>query len=159
MSHEKHTSQREGQEGDGLNADERAAIKQRAEELRSTRGLKGAARRSRELEAFLEVMESLAGSDATLAAHLHRVVSEEAPELHPKTLYGFPAWADAEGKVVVFFQQAAKWGSRYGTVAFDERARLDDGEMWPTAFALRAWSEDVETYLRRLVARAVRSES
>lgn len=140
---------------DGLSAEERAAIRQRAEELRSTRGLKGAARQARELDAYLEVMESLPEPDASLAARLHALVGQEAPDLRPKTMYGFPAWADADGKVVLFFQQASKWNSRYGTVGFDERATLDDGNMWPTAFALRGWDDEVEDLLRRLIRRAV----
>lgn len=138
--------------------DEKKAMQQRAEELRSTKGLKGAAKLARELEACVEVIDGLSGIDALdaeIAATFHRIVGEEAPDLAPKTMYGFPAYADGEGKVVMFVQPRSKYDTRYATVNFDERAKLDDGELWPTSFAVTAMSDAVEQTLRELVRRAV----
>lgn len=127
-------------------------MQQRAEELRSTKGLKGAAKLARELEACIEVIDGLEGIDAELATIFHRLVGEEAPDLNPKTMYGFPAYADAEGKVVMFVQPKSKFDTRYPTVNFDERANLDDGDL---CFAVVAVTDAVEATLRELVRRAV----
>lgn len=143
-----------GNQAGGFSADERAAMKQRADELRSTKGLKGAAKLARELEACAEAIDALSGLDADVARCVHRIVSEAAPQLNPKTFYGFPAYA-ADGKVVVFVQPMAKFGTRYPTVNFDETARLDDGDMWATSFAVVHVTPAVEGRIRDLVARAV----
>lgn len=137
----------------GLSADERAAVKQRAEELRSTKGLKGAAKLARELEDCADAIEALGGIDRQVAALLHRVVTDVAPWLNPKTWYGFPSYA-TDGKVVVFYQPAEKFGTRYGTVGFQDAAALDREEMWATSFAVVAATGAVEAQLRELVARA-----
>lgn len=138
----------------GFSADERAAMAQRAEELRSTKGLKGAAKQAAELEACIAAIDALTGTDREVATLLHRVVTEEAPQLAPKTWYGFPSYA-REGKVVVFYQPALKFDTRYGTVGFQEDALLDDGDMWATSFAVVAVTPAVEKTLRELVARSV----
>lgn len=138
----------------GFSDAERAAVQQRAEELRSTKGLKGAAKMARELEACVAVIDGLEGVDQEIAVRLHAIVAEEAPDLNPKTMYGFPAYA-RDGKVVVFFQQASKFDTRYGTVNFDEAANLDDGAMWPTSFAVTEMNDDVEKRIRALVKQAV----
>ncbi|WP_156760539.1 hypothetical protein [Microbacterium karelineae] len=138
----------------GFSDDERAAMKQRAEELRSTKGLKGAAKLARELEACVKAIDGLDGVDGAVATRLHTIVSEEAPELAPKTFYGFPAYA-RDGKVVVFYQPASKFDTRYGTVNFDDTANLDDGEMWPTSFAVIEMTDAAEERIRELVRRAV----
>lgn len=138
----------------GFSDDERAAMKQRAEELRSTKGLKGAAKLARELEACVKAIDGLEGTDSAVATRLHTIVSEEAPELDPKTFYGFPAYA-RDGKVVIFYQPASKFDTRYGTVNFDDTANLDDGEMWPTSFAVIEMTGDAEKRIRDLVRRAV----
>ncbi|GAA4072614.1 hypothetical protein GCM10023065_28720 [Microbacterium laevaniformans] len=138
----------------GFSADERAAMAQRAEELRSTKGLKGAAKQAAELEACIAAIDALTGTDREVATLLHRVVTEEAPQLAPKTWYGFPSYA-REGKVVVFYQPASKFDTRYGTVGFQEDALLDDGDMWATSFAVVAVTPAVEKTLRELVARSV----
>ncbi len=143
------------QDGTGFSAEEKAAMQQRAEELRSTKGLKGAAKLARELEACMDAIDALTGIDSVVATTFHRIVSEEAPDLNPKTFYGFPAWADADGKVVMFVQPKSKFDTRYPTVNFDEQAKLDDGAMWPTSFAVVEVNDDVEQALRDLVARAV----
>jgi len=139
----------------GFSAEERAAMKQRAEELRSTKGLKGAAKLAKELEACVDAIDELSGADKDIAVRVHTIVGEEAPQLNPKTFYGFPAYANADGKVVVFYQPASRFSTRYGTVTFDEPAHLDDGPMWPVSFAVLEVTDAVETRLRELVRRAV----
>ncbi|MEJ5943878.1 hypothetical protein WDZ17_01035 [Pseudokineococcus basanitobsidens] len=141
------------QHAGGFSDDERAAVRQRADELRSTKGLKGAARTARELEACLEAVDALDGTDRVVATELHRVVTDEAPHLAPKTWYGFPSYA-LDGEVVVFFQPAAKFGTRYGTVGFQQSAALDDGPMWATSFAVVEVDDGVREQLRELVRRA-----
>ncbi|MGB4779739.1 hypothetical protein [Microbacterium sp.] len=138
----------------GFSADERAAMKQRAEELRATKGLKGAAKLAKELEACVEAIEALTGIDGELARAVHRIVGEVAPYLNPKTFYGFPAYA-ADGKVVLFVQPASKFDTRYPTLNFDETAHLDDGAMWPVAFAVVELTDAVEQRIRELVTTAV----
>jgi uncharacterized protein YdhG (YjbR/CyaY superfamily) len=137
----------------GFSKEERAAMKQRAEELRATKGLKGAAKLAREFEDCVTAIDTLSGVDQEVAAMLHRVVQDVAPELNPKTWYGFPSYA-AAGKVVVFFQPASKFDTRYGTIGFQESAALDDGPMWATSFAVVAVNKSVEKEVRALVARA-----
>ena len=140
--------------GAGFSAEEKAAMKQRAEELRSTKGLKGAAKLAKELEACVEAVEALEGIDAGVARAVHRIVTEEAPELNPKTFYGFPAYA-RDGKVVIFVQPKSKFDTRYPTLNFDEPANLDDGDMWATSFAVVAVTDAVTGRIRELVRRAV----
>jgi uncharacterized protein YdhG (YjbR/CyaY superfamily) len=137
----------------GFSEAERAAMRQRAEELRSSKGLKGAAKRAKEYEACIGAIEALEGVDLAVASRLHVIVAEEAPHLEPKTWYGFPSYA-RDGSVVVFYQPASKFGTRYGSVGFNEDARLDDGPMWATAFAVVDMTDEVETRLRDLVRRA-----
>lgn len=137
----------------GFSEAERAAMRQRAEELRSSKGLKGAAKRAKEYEACIAAIEALEGVDLAVASRLHVIVAEEAPHLEPKTWYGFPSYA-RDGSVVVFYQPASKFGTRYGSVGFNEDARLDDGPMWATSFAVIDMTDEVETRLRDLVRRA-----
>ena len=107
---------------DGFSAEEREAMKQRAAELRASKGLKGSAKREREAQACADAIAAMEDNDKQVAQLLDDLVTELAPDLDPKTLYGFPAYA-RDGKVVVFYQPATRWKSRYGTVAFDETAR------------------------------------
>jgi len=137
----------------GFTDAERAAVKQRAEELRSTKGLKGAAKLAKELEACLEAIDALEGADRQIATKLHLIVSEEAPHLAPKTWYGFPSYA-LDGKVVVFYQPASRFEARYGSIGFDEAAQLDDGEMWATSFAILEMTPAAEERVRDLVRKA-----
>ncbi|HEU0256607.1 MAG TPA: hypothetical protein VFQ96_02060 [Microbacteriaceae bacterium] len=137
-----------------LSATERAAVKQRSAELRNeARAGKAAERRERDAQACAAAIEALTGADRTVAERLNAIVTAEAPELLPKTWYGFPSYA-RDGKVVVFYQPASKFGTRYGTVGFSEDARLDDGAAWPVAYAVLAVTEEVEQDLRTLVRRA-----
>lgn len=136
---------------------ERAAMQQAADERRATRGLKGAAKRDAEREACTVAIEQLTGFDRTLASRFHVLVTEVAPHLDPKTWYGFPSYA-RDGKVVTFVQPAAKFGSRYATVGFQQDAALDDGAMWATSYAVVEWTDGVEERLRDLVRRAAGSD-
>ena len=137
----------------GFSDSEKAAMQQRATELRATKGLKGAAKLAREFEACLSTIEELEGTDNLVASRLHIIVSEEAPHLTPKTWYGFPSYAK-DGKVVVFYQPASKFETRYGTIGFSEDATLDDGILWPTSYAVLDITPEVEKTLRELVRRA-----
>lgn len=138
----------------GFSAAERAAMQQRAAELREQgKPAKGAAKREREAQACVDAIAALGGTDKAVAERLHAIVTEVAPQLESKTWYGFPSYA-RDGKVVVFFQPASKFGARYGTVGFSEDARLDDGASWPTSFAILEVTDSVEAQLRALVAKA-----
>lgn len=137
----------------GFTAEERAALQQRADELRSTKGLKGAAKMAREVEACMKAIDALDGVDQQVAVLLHSIVMEVAPDLNPKTMYGFPTYA-RDGKNVVFYQPASKFKTRYGTVSFDDAANLDDGAMWGVSFAVVEVNSEVEGRIRELVKKA-----
>ena len=138
----------------GFSAAERAAMAQRADELRAAKGLKGAAKLAKELEACIAAIDALEGTDKAVATALHRIVGEVAPHLEPKTWYGFPSYADADGKVVVFFKAASKFTSRYATLGFEESAKLDDGDLWVTSFALLALTPETEKTIADYVRKA-----
>jgi len=140
-------------EGDGFSAQERAAMKERAAELRAE-GKKGAKKADGQ-EALLEAIAKMAPDDRALAERVHVAISANAPELEPKTWYGMPAWANAEGKVVVFFQDSGKFKYRYSTLGFQDTASLDDGDLWPVSYALQQWSPTVEKKVVELVKAAV----
>jgi uncharacterized protein YdhG (YjbR/CyaY superfamily) len=138
---------------DGFTAEERAAMKERAAELRAE-GKKGA-KKADFLQALLDRIEQMAPADRALAERVHVVVTEHAPGLTPKTWYGMPAYANQDGKVVIFFQDAGKFDYRYSTLGFQDTANLDDGDMWPASFALKKWSPAVEKRVVALVQAAV----
>ncbi|GAA3384157.1 iron chaperone [Cryptosporangium minutisporangium] len=140
-------------EPDGFSAEERAAMKERAAELRAE-GKKGA-KKAEGLEALLEKIASMAPDDRALAERVHVTVTATAPDLMPKTYYGMPAYANADGKIVVFFQDSGKFNYRYSTLGFQDAANLDDGDMWATSFALLAWSPQVEKKVVELVRAAI----
>ena len=140
-------------QSDGFTAEERAAMKQRAAELRAE-GRKGT-KKADGLQAVLDAIARMAPDDRALAERVHVTVTAIAPGLSPKTWYGMPAYADVDGKVVVFFQDAGKFNARYSTLGFNDAARLDDGDMWPVAYALKAWSPAVEKTVVGLVTAAV----
>ena len=140
-------------ETDGFSAEERAAMKERAAELRAE-GKKGA-KKADGLQAVLDRIAEMAPADRALAERVHMTVTAAAPELSPKTWYGMPAYADAQGKVVVFFQDAGKFDYRYSTLGFQDPANLDDGDMWPISYALKNWSPEVEKRIAELVTAAV----
>src|SRR4051812_13488604 len=139
-------------EADGFSAEERAAMKERAAELRAE-GKKGA-KKADGLQAVLDSIAKMAPEDRALAERVHVAVTEAAPDLSPKTWYGMPAYADANGKVVVFFQDAGKFKYRYSTLGFQEAATLDDGDLWPVSYALVRWSPAVEQKVVALVKAA-----
>jgi uncharacterized protein YdhG (YjbR/CyaY superfamily) len=137
----------------GLTQEERDAVKQRAKELREQE--KAGKNREAGLKAVLDAIASLDDNDRAIAEGLHKVVSEVAPDLVPKTYYGMPGYANAEGKIVVFNQPAGKFKVRYATVAFEDKARLDDGDMWPMGFAVLKWTPAVEKRVTELVTKAI----
>ena len=136
----------------GFSADERDAMKNRAAELRAE-GKKGA-KKADGLQALLDSIAKMGPEDRTLAERVHVTVTAAAPDLSPKTWYGMPAYANADDKVVVFFQDAGKFNYRYATLGFQDQANLDDGDLWPVAFALKKWSPAVEKKVSQLVKTA-----
>ncbi len=138
---------------DSFTAEERAAMKERAAELRAE-GKKGA-KKADGLQAVLDKIAEMAPDDRALAERVHVTVTAAAPELSPKTWYGMPSYANADGKVVLFFQDSGKFGYRYSTLGFQDAAALDDGDMWPVSYALTKWSPVVEKTVTELVRAAV----
>jgi uncharacterized protein YdhG (YjbR/CyaY superfamily) len=139
------------EDGSTFSAEERAAMKERAQEVRTAKR-RGRAKADPEAELLAKIAE-MADEDRAAAEQVHALVREAAPGLEPRTWYGMPAYA-RDGKVVCFFQPAAKFGARYATLGFTEDARLDDGAMWPTAYALTRITEVEAARIRELVARA-----
>ena len=138
---------------EGFTAEERAALKERAKELKAeVRANKKKAEGESDLLAKIAEMQ---GPDRAMAERLHEIVKASAPALSPKTWYGMPAYANKDGKVVCFFQSAQKFNSRYATLGFNDRANLDEGAMWPTSFALKELTAADEARIRELVKRAV----
>ncbi len=131
---------------DGFTDEERAAMKERARELKS--GADGEA-------ALLAKVEEMSGNDRAMALRLHALIKTSAPALVPKTWYGMPAYARDNGKVVCFFQSAQKFKARYATLGFSDSACLDDGAMWPCAFALKEMNAEEEARIVALVSRAL----
>ncbi|QNN51634.1 iron chaperone [Nocardioides mesophilus] len=140
-------------ESDGFTAEERAAMKERAAELRAE-GRQGA-KKADGLQAVLDRIAEMAPEDRALAERVHMTVTANAPELSPKTWYGMPAYANADGKVVVFFQDSGKFNYRYSTLGFQDAAHLDDGDLWPVSYALQRWSPAVEKKVVELVKAAI----
>lgn len=137
----------------GLSKDERDAVKQRAKELREQE--KAGKNRAAGEKLLLDAIAELEPEDKVLAEGLYKVVNEVAPDLMPKTYYGMPGYANAEGKMVVFIQPAKKFKTRYATLGFEDKANLDDGDMWPVGFAVRNWTPAVEKKIADLVRKAV----
>src|SRR5215204_5351523 len=133
----------------GFTAEERAAMKERAQELKAE-----AAKADGE-KALLAKIAEMQGPDRAMAKRLHEIVKASAPELSPKTWYGMPAYANKDGKVVCFFQSAKKFNSRYATFSFSDEANLDEGAMWATSFALKELSAAEEANIGALVKKAV----
>jgi uncharacterized protein YdhG (YjbR/CyaY superfamily) len=136
----------------GFTADERAAMKARARELKAeARADKDRADGERDL---LDAIAAMKGKDRAMAKRLHEIITESAPDLWPKTWYGMPAYAK-DGKVVCFFKSAAKFKSRYATFGFEEAASIDTDTMWPTSFALTELTAADEKKIAALVKKAV----
>ncbi len=137
----------------GFTDEERAAMKERAQEMSSEARRGRGSDQDGEADVLAKIAE-MPEPDRTLATRLHALIKKTAPGLAPKTWYGMPAYA-RDGKVVCFFQSAQKFKSRYGTLGFSDEAKLDEGDMWPTAFALKAFTADQEAKIAALVKRAV----
>jgi uncharacterized protein YdhG (YjbR/CyaY superfamily) len=135
----------------GFTKEERAAMRERARELKAEAS---AAEAEREVLAKIAEMPA---ADRAMAERIHAVVKASAPSLSPRTWYGMPAYANSDGKVVCFFQSAEKFKSRYATLGFNDSASLDEGSMWPTAFALKKLTAADEKKIRALVKKAVSS--
>lgn len=131
----------------GFSAEEKAAMRERVKE---TKG-KGKADGESDVLAKIAEMEE---PDRGMAERIHALVKQSAPELSPKTWYGMPAYADKGGKIICFFQPAKKFKARYSTLGFNDRANLDDGAMWPTAYALTEMTAEVERRIAALVEQA-----
>jgi uncharacterized protein YdhG (YjbR/CyaY superfamily) len=140
---------------EGFTEQERAAMKERAAELRTSKR-RGSGTKKAEADAqdCLTKLAEMPDADRVIAETLHSIVEEVAPDLASRTWYGMPAYS-RDGKVVVFFKGAAKFDTRYAEVGFNEVAHLDDGDMWPTAYAVTAMTPAVKTRLTELVSRAV----
>jgi uncharacterized protein YdhG (YjbR/CyaY superfamily) len=138
---------------DGFSAQERAAMKARAAELRAE-GRKGA-KKADELQAALDAIAKMAPEDRSIAERVHATVTATAPQLSPKTWYGMPAYANVDGKVVIYFRDAGKFNERYSNLGFQDTAQLDDGDIWPVMFALHRWTATVEKKVVQLVKAAL----
>ncbi|MEO7852859.1 MAG: DUF1801 domain-containing protein [Rubrivivax sp.] len=136
-----------GKASKGFTADEKAAMKERAKEL------KAEALKADGESAVLAKIAEMQGSDRAMAKRLHAIVKASAPALAPKTWYGMPAYAK-DDKIVCFFQSAAKFNARYATLGFSDVAKLDDGAMWPTSFALKELTAADEAKIAALVKKA-----
>jgi uncharacterized protein YdhG (YjbR/CyaY superfamily) len=144
----------DGKASEGFTAEERAAMKERAKELKTAAGR---GRRGKKADGEADVLAKIAEMpepDRGIAERLHALVKDTAPELSPKTWYGMPAYAK-DGKVVCFFTAASKFKERYATFGFNAVANLDEGNMWPTSFALKELTAVEEARIAELVRRAV----
>ena len=141
------------QKSEGFTDDERAAMRERAKELKAeARANKNRAEGESDLLAKIAEMRE---PDRAMAERLHAIIKASAPAPWPKTWYGMPAYANKDGKVVCFFQSAQKFSARYATLGFSDEANLDEGAMWPTAFALTALTSADEARIGALVKKAV----
>jgi uncharacterized protein YdhG (YjbR/CyaY superfamily) len=134
----------------GFTDQERAAMRERAKEVKKARGGKG----DGESDVLAKIAE-MQKSDRVMAERVHALVTATAPDLSPRTWYGMPAYANEDGKVVCFFRDAQKFKTRYATFGFGDKANLDQGAMWPTDFALKELTADVEKRISALVKKAV----
>jgi uncharacterized protein YdhG (YjbR/CyaY superfamily) len=131
---------------DSFSAEEKAAMRARARELKA--GAEGES-------AVRAAIAAMSPEDRAIAERLHELVKAAAPDLMPKTWYGMPAYANKDGKVICFFRDAGKFKDRYSTFGFNDPAKLDDGSLWPTAFAVTKLTAANETKIRALVKKAV----
>jgi uncharacterized protein YdhG (YjbR/CyaY superfamily) len=131
---------------EGFSAEEKAAMRARAKELKAAADGETAVR---------EALAGMTPDDRAIGERIHAIVGKAAPELTPKTWYGMPAYANKEGKVVCFFRDAGKFKERYAMLGFNDSAKLDDGSMWPIAFALPKLTKADESKIAKLVKQAV----
>jgi uncharacterized protein YdhG (YjbR/CyaY superfamily) len=142
-----------GKKSEAFTEEERAAMRERAREQKAE--ARAEKNRAEGESAVLAKIAEMQGPDRAMAERLHEIVKASAPALSPKTWYGMPAYANKDGKVVCFFQSAQKFGSRYATLGFSDKANLDEGAMWPTSFALKELTAAEEAKIGALVKRAV----
>jgi uncharacterized protein YdhG (YjbR/CyaY superfamily) len=131
---------------DGFTAEEKAAMRARAKELKAA---------AEGEEAVLSALAAMSPDDRALGERIHAIVKDTAPELTPKTWYGMPAYANKDGKVVLYFRNAEKFKERYAMLGFNDSANLDDGPMWPVAFALTKLTKADEARIAKLLKQAV----
>lgn len=139
---------------EGFSEFEREAMKNRAKELLAE--ARSSKNRTEGEKSVLAAIDDMSEPDKSMAKKIHDLISKNAPVLSPKTWYGMPAYADSEGKVVCFFQCAQKFKARYSTLGFSDIAKLDEGNMWPSSFALKELSKNEEIEIVQLVKRAVK---
>jgi uncharacterized protein YdhG (YjbR/CyaY superfamily) len=140
------TPKKTKQKGDGFTAEEKAAMRARARELKAAEDGETAVRAA---------LAEMSPDDRKIGERIHALVKESAPALTPKTWYGMPAYANKDGKVVCFFRNAGKFKERYAMFGFNDSAKLDDGAMWPVAYAITELTTADEAKLRKLVKKAV----
>jgi uncharacterized protein YdhG (YjbR/CyaY superfamily) len=131
---------------DGFTAEEKAAMRARAKELKAA---------AEGEEAVISALAAMSPEDRTLGERIHAIVKKTAPDLTPKTWYGMPAYANKDGKVLLFFRNAEKFKERYAMLGFNDTAKLDDGSMWPVAFALTKLTKADEARIAKLLQQAV----
>ena len=146
------SQKKDTKESEGFTDEERAAMKERAKELKAEARAKQD--RSKGESDVLAKIAEMEGPDRVMAEGLHEIMKANAPALSPKTWYGMPAYAK-NGKVVCFFQSAQKFNARYATLGFSDTAKLDEGDMWPTSYALKELTADTEAEIIALVKKAV----
>jgi uncharacterized protein YdhG (YjbR/CyaY superfamily) len=147
------STKKDTQKSTGFSAEEKAAMKARAKELKAE--ARAGKDRAAGETAVLTAIAAMQEPDRSLATRLHELVKANAPTLSPKTWYGMPAYANKDGKVVCFFQSGQKFYTRYSTFGFQEAANLDEGDMWATTFALKQLTAAEEARISALVRRAV----
>jgi uncharacterized protein YdhG (YjbR/CyaY superfamily) len=154
MSAKTDTGKNTGKSGEGFTAEEKAAMKARAQELKAE--ARASKNREEGEKAVLAAIAEMKEDDRLMAQRLHKIVTATAPDLLPKTWYGMPAYANKDGQVICFYQAAGKFNVRYATFGFQPDAKLDDGNMWATAFALTKLTPVEEAEIISLVKKAVR---
>jgi len=153
MNPVKSTTKKNTQKSSGFSEEEKAAMKERAKELKAeARADKNKAEGE---NAALAAIAAMPEPDRSMASRLHAIIKASAPTLSPKTWYGMPAYANKDGKVVCFFTPASKFNSRYATFGFNDDAKLDEGALWPTSFALKELTTAAEAKIGALVKKAV----
>jgi uncharacterized protein YdhG (YjbR/CyaY superfamily) len=145
---------KESQKSTGFTGEEKAAMRERAKELKAEE--RASKDRAAGEKAVVEAIAKMKEPDRSMAKRLHEIVASAAPSLMPKTWYGMPAYADADGKVICFFQAAGKFNVRYATFGFQPDAKLDDGNMWASSFALIKLTAAEESKIAALVKKAAR---
>ena len=140
------TTKRKGKEAEGFTSEEKAAMRARAKELKAAEDGESAVRAA---------LDAMSPHDRAIGERLHALIKESAPSLSPKTWYGMPAYANEDGKVVCFFRDATKFKERYAMFGFNDSANLDEGAMWPVAFALKELTAADEARIAALVKKAV----